>query len=213
MSTLVIIASISMTACSTPVEIEGEKTREEISKITKENEELKEEILKLQQNKQELEEELEEIEEEITKPDLVITENETLFNLYGANIDTYEREIINHVVIKDNLDLKDKLDILAQGMSRARFDGLGIEIVEIRNEDNKKIAVVDLTEVPNEKDTGWSSIYFQGSTGGIITSMSLEETFLQRDYDGEWIDGVEFLYQGEQVDFSHMESFWETIYR
>ncbi len=35
----------------------------------------------------------------------------------------------------------------------------------------------------------------QGSTGGKITTVSLEETILQREYNGNWIDGVEVFIQ------------------
>ncbi|NLM92507.1 MAG: hypothetical protein GX168_06160, partial [Bacteroidales bacterium] len=41
--------------------------------------------------------------------------------------------------------------------------------------------------------------YFQGSMGGMNTSIVLRESFLQPDYDGVWIDAVAFYYQGDPI--------------
>lgn len=42
--------------------------------------------------------------------------------------------------------------------------------------------------------------YFQGSYGGQHTAITLRETLLQPGYQGKWIDGIVFYYQGEPIE-------------
>ncbi|MDQ2087579.1 hypothetical protein RBH29_14195 [Herbivorax sp. ANBcel31] len=78
------------------------------------------------------------------------------------------------------------------------------------------MAVINLREY-DEKNTSirrsWKSHYFQGTTGGRETSVTLIETFLQRDYSGEWIDGVSFLYYDNEIEFFHVEGLSKIQYR
>ena len=54
----------------------------------------------------------------------------------------------------------------------------------------------------------WSSGYFQGSTGGNATVTKLIRTFLQEDFEGEWVDGVKFLYNNDDTNnFEHIGNF------
>ena len=61
---------------------------------------------------------------------------------------------------------------------------------------NKKIAIISLNEFPYKHRTSWKGIYFQGSCGGWSTQITLTKTFLQEDYAKDWIDGIEFYYEG-----------------
>ncbi|MCF7957450.1 MAG: hypothetical protein K9M57_03270 [Phycisphaerae bacterium] len=45
----------------------------------------------------------------------------------------------------------------------------------------------------------WFGGPFQGSAGGSATRYTLLETFLQPDYKGQWIDGIEFRYNGKKL--------------
>ena len=85
-----------------------------------------------------------------------------------------------------------------------------IDLVEIKEIGNKKVAIINLKENDDEL---WITTYFQGSSGGNITSTQLIETFLQRDYWGKWIDGVEFLYENSKIDFDHVEDLHDISYR
>jgi hypothetical protein len=46
-----------------------------------------------------------------------------------------------------------------------------------------------------------------------MTSIALSETFLQKEYSGTWIDGVQFLLDGETIDLEHVEGLSEIIYK
>jgi hypothetical protein len=48
-----------------------------------------------------------------------------------------------------------------------------------------------------------------------MTSESLIETLLQREYNGEWIDAVKFLYNDSPIDdhFQHAPDLMEINYR
>ncbi len=107
------------------------------------------------------------------------------------------------------------------GRFLALYRGLPIEVKEIMLVDGKKIAIVNLSEAQDFKESSpenykgftWCMMYFQGSCGGITTSKNLMESFLQRDFKGVWIDGVQFLYEGGRVEFEHVGVLYETQYR
>lgn len=86
-----------------------------------------------------------------------------------------------------------------------------INILRIEERNNKKIAIIDLREFIASDSTGylpsWRTIYFQGSTGGYFTTLTLTKSFLQKDYKGKWIDGIEFYYEGKQI----LEGEWDHI--
>lgn len=139
------------------------------------------------------------------------------FSVYTANSDTYEREKVKDVRLKKDAGLEEILEVLVKGLSDNVFKlpmtYEGIQIIF-----DQRIAVVNLHESPEDKsveypDISWRTGYFQGSTGGAVTSISLEETMLQKDYDGDWVDGVKFLYEGEPIEYEHVSGLLGTQYR
>lgn len=215
----IMVTSIAITGCGSPVKAENLDLSEEVSRVNQENQALKEEIQQLQQNNQELDEEIAKLdpsrlEKEEAEVEVEVEETaESAFNIYGANIDTYEKEVVKEITIDEDLELEEKLAILAEDLSQTQFAGLGIEVSKIEEQDGKKIATVNLTEVQDSEDVSWESVYFQGSTGGIVTTVALQETFLQPDYSEQWIDGVRFIYEGEEIIFDHVEPLGEVSYR
>lgn len=134
--------------------------------------------------------------------------------IYTANIDTYKREVGVYTSLPKGKALEEKMDYIAETLSRQYFYGLPIEIVKIEAVDGRSVVVVSLEETPENqgitditkfKGRSWAGTYFQGSAGGTITSTTLIETFLQKEYKGEWIDGVKFLYNGKEIGFEHVE--------
>lgn len=203
----VIATSIMVGGCSNSAEV-GEK----VTRVERENQELKDEAKQLQEKNQKLEEEIEKLEPKPVEEEKV-EDPVTAFDIYGADSNTYEKELISGVDIKDTLTLEEKLEVLAEELSKAQFQDLGIELDEIEDEDGKKIAVINLIEVSDEEEISWDRTYFQGSTGGIVTTVSLEETFLQKEYDGDWVDGVRFLYEGEKIMYDHVQPLGEISFR
>lgn len=205
---------LTITACSNPI---GEQSiNDEVSRITQENLELKQDIQKLQQNYQQLDEEMDEInpsrKDKIEKQEDPV-QGEPMLIIYSGDSDTYERVTFSKVPIADSMDLEKKLEILAENLSKMLFEGLGIEVAKLEDEDGQLIATVNLRENENQEGASWKSEYFQGSAGGAITSITLEETFLQREYDGEWVDGIRFVYEDPTLEFDHMEGLGQTVYR
>lgn len=150
-----------------------------------------------------------------------LRENEVL-PIYDGNVNSYSREIALYISFPKSLTLEEKLREICSKLSQYCFNGLPIELKEIKDIEGKSVAVINLRESPiNEEIAGpeemighsWATYYFQGSTGGVLTSVKLVETFLQRDYRGPWIDGVQFLYEGNQIDFEHVEGLREINYR
>lgn len=114
------------------------------------------------------------------------------------NPHTWEEEVHFYVRVPGDLPLKGKLDNLADQLSQLRFGGLPIEVKAIEMKDSRSIAIINLREDGRER-WGWKGGYFEGSSGGHSTSIELIHNFLQYDYDGEWIEGVWFYYEGKPV--------------
>lgn len=144
------------------------------------------------------------------------------FTLYSKDVNTDEEVVLGTLAIDETKTVDEKLDMLAQQLSKDAFNVLPIKLVEITEVDGKKIAVFNLEEQgknATESDyskyegTSWFNNHFQGSTGGNITKYTLNKTLLQADYTGEWVDGVKFLYKGEPIVFEHVESLGNINYR
>ncbi|ONI44084.1 hypothetical protein AN640_01165 [Candidatus Epulonipiscium fishelsonii] len=135
--------------------------------------------------------------------------NENLLKVYTIDASNMETKIVDKLFVQDNLE--DNLDFLANSLSKNVFENLDIEILGIENIDDKKIAYIDLQDEVNIPVT-WTT-FFQGSTGGKITTDSLKMTFLQPTYPYEWIDGISLTYEGAPIQGDHVEELASIIYR
>ncbi|WBW98888.1 hypothetical protein [Oceanirhabdus sp. W0125-5] len=138
--------------------------------------------------------------------------------LYNVDGNSMVKYVSSYCVMSKELELEEKLQELAHNLSLYIFEGLPISVKEIKNEGNKKIAYIDLKEKHEKIGNhypipSWASNKFQGTSGGEATITRLVSAFLQPDYEGEWIDGVKFLYEGKDVCFQHVQGLEETIYR
>jgi hypothetical protein len=134
--------------------------------------------------------------------------------IYGTNPHTDEELIQFYVPIPRQLSLLEKMQLLGNKLSILGFSNNPIRILKIENRKGKKIAVIELKE-GNDPNKTWLGLYFQGSTGGHSTTVTLMKTFLQGDYQGEWVDGIEFYYLGGRltsVGWDHL-LFDSTMYR
>ncbi|MCK8061565.1 MULTISPECIES: hypothetical protein [unclassified Fusibacter] len=139
-----------------------------------------------------------------------------LLAVYSGDIDSYEPVVLYYVQEETKLNTLDNLNLLAQILSTEQFNNLPITIVKI---DEENILHVDLSETPEENNPigtskTWQNFYFQGSTGGMITTITLMETFLQKSMDSDdWIDGVVFSYEGEYGYLSdHVEYLFDGVH-
>lgn len=196
---------------------------EENSKIKKENNFLNKNIEGLEITNEALDNIIEEqvtIISSIDNKDF--NEEFIILPIYTADEYSYDIETNYYITIAKNATLLEKLDIIAMKLSKYSFNGLPIDVIGIENIDGKQIAVVKLEEAeenigeidPSQlKGKTWKAHYFQGSTGGYVTSTILVESFLQRDLDEKWIDGVRFLYDEQNVGTDHVSSIFEINYR
>jgi len=180
--------------------------------LKNENANLSKEINSLKAKNQDLEKKVSDLTEKIKKYEEKNT-TEDIYPIYTANIDTYKKEIHSYVYIKKDEVMMNKISTLSKTLSEDFFNNLPIEVVNIEEKDGKSIAVINLkeskenqgvTDYSKLKGYTWATKYFQGSTGGTITSKTLIETTLQKEYTGEWIDGVKFLYNNKDIDFEHV---------
>lgn len=153
-----------------------------------------------------------------------VSDNKNYYGVYTADDFTMVKQTYLWVYIPWEKPIEEKLDILSNVLSQTLFDDLPIEVVKVEERDGKRIALINLMESDeNQKISGqalfmgksWAAGYFQGSTGGSITSISLIETFLQKQYNGDWIDGVRFLYNnGIEAGWSdHAPNLGKVNYR
>ena len=138
--------------------------------------------------------------------------------VYGPTEMADATEACFYVRVEADADVQTALDELATALSRFMFDGLVLS-VRIEEEFDDQIAVVSLEEEDAWRDAyaqfeealvagedpeipsvpgipSWRQDYFQGSTGGQLTSMTLRRTFMQEAVDEPWVDAVRFEYEG-----------------
>ena len=126
------------------------------------------------------------------------------FGRIGKTLPVVDR----YISIPPDLTLDEKVSLLLDSLSLISFNGLDIEALSLKQTpDGQTLLQVNLQE--NEAFTGPGSLpsyqswfgYFQGSTGGLHTSIILRETILQPEYagPGNWIDAVEFFYMGRPI--------------
>ncbi|MEE0931454.1 hypothetical protein [Clostridium sp. D43t1_170807_H7] len=142
--------------------------------------------------------------------------------LYSKDVNTDEQVIIGEVEVNEELSLEEKIEKLSEGLSEKAFDNLPIEFVKINNIEGKKVALFNLDELGNNatditfdkyEGINWINNYFAGSAGGSVTEYTLITTLLQRNYTGEWIDGIEFTYKNSKIEFDHVPALGEVSYR
>ncbi|HDR88948.1 MAG TPA: hypothetical protein ENN63_04880 [Bacteroidetes bacterium] len=110
------------------------------------------------------------------------------------------------IAVDSSLILEKKIRAMADSLSAYYFNGLSIELAGLDTiPEAGLVARIDLRE--KEEYSGPGSLpsyqswydFFQGSAGGTNTTITLRESFLQPGYEGSWINGVIFLYQGEPI--------------
>lgn len=146
------------------------------------------------------------------------------FKIYSKNINTDKEIIVEEFEFSDDINTIDnKLNVVARKLSDSMFKGLPIELIQIKEVEDKMIAIFNLKENEDNlvvsdwskySEPNWANNFFQGSAGGSWTCYTLQTTMLQPDYEGEWIDGVKFLYNGEEnIYFQHIEGLDKIKYR
>lgn len=132
-----------------------------------------------------------------------------MFPLYTMDVNDMQQEVGCYIAVPESSDLKTKLTAIAGKVSEFYFSSLPIKVTEI---DGQNIAHIDLQELGSGK-ISWAQTYFQGSTGGTITTTQLVQSFLQKDYKGDWIAGVQFTYKGKPIEFEHVPDLAGVIKR
>ncbi|MGD8628569.1 MAG: hypothetical protein PVH52_05770 [bacterium] len=151
--------------------------------------------------------------------------------LYWADPETLTARPDFLIPVPESLSLTEKLEVLARQLSRHKFGRLPIVVRELREQDGKRIASIDLRETDwnrhifkmwdslaavgerqradsvfrKRRRPTWRVVYFQGTCGGTQTTRTLIHTFLQEDYEGEWIDAAEFYYEGDPMSEDRFE--------
>jgi hypothetical protein len=168
---------------------------------------LKQQNETLQQENEQLKQKIQELEMKSEEPTEV---GERTFTIYTADNVTLELEVLTDITIVGEATVIETLQVIAKKLSEEVFYELPIEVLKVEQVDGKQIATINLEE-DETSEVKWNVNYFQGSTGATMTRLALVESFLQKEYDGEWIDGVLFLYENEPIVFDHL-SLDEIVY-
>ncbi|HSP47235.1 MAG TPA: hypothetical protein VLN47_04075 [Clostridiaceae bacterium] len=166
----------------------------------------------LEEEKTELSTELEALKGAGTEPEPGSNAAVEYYPIYAMDVDSTQRITVSFAGVERNRDLSGRLEEVSKALSVEVFEGLIVSLKEIKTIDGKEVATFNLKDVPGI-EKAWGETYFQGSTGGMATIMALTDTLLQKDYQGEWVDGVKFLYEDQAIEFEHVESLGETFYR
>lgn len=134
-----------------------------------------------------------------------------VFNVY--NVDVKDMEVKKETelrVARKDYDIKESLESILNTISEEKFEGLKIDIKSIVRENEKSIVNIDLRDIESKN---FKEDYFKGAERGRITESILIENVLQREFDGEWIDGVRFTYNGEKIKYNHVPLLEYVNYR
>lgn len=141
------------------------------------------------------------IEKDSNKPDY---EN---FKLYTLDVNDTDKILeYENISLDKNLSVNDKITELLLALEKDYFqdDKANIYLESI---DNNGIATINLVN-----EASWRP-HFQGSTGGQVSQKTIIETILQRDYTGDWINGVNVIIDGKKQEVFDHASFNATFYR
>lgn len=130
------------------------------------------------------------------------------FTIYTLDVNDTDKKIgFKDIELDKDDTVEEKFKELCVALEKEYFKDENAKIV-FKSIDENNIATIDLVN----KDA-WSQ-HFQGSTGGMISQGTIVETLLQRDYAGEWIDGLNVVVDGsnEEELFEHAP-FIEIFYR
>ena len=129
------------------------------------------------------------------------------FNIYGLDNDGREEVVRGQVQIPRTLTLNERVQMLADVVSRSQFDGRPILLYEMRETERGQLAIFALLNPPDVTDPrgpgSWWPM-FQGATRAHATELTLFGTMLQPHYQGPWIAGAAFV---------HSEGFGEHAQR
>ncbi|WP_315122143.1 hypothetical protein [uncultured Clostridium sp.] len=222
---VVTLFSLTIIGCSKskPTNAESDRLREEIEVLTERNANLQEAVNDSDKKYRSLETK---VKDQVSIIEMFKENKQNdkyeLLPAYTANVDTYKQEIGFYMVIPKDKTLIQKLNMIGGELSKYYFNDLPIEVVRIDEVKGKKVAVVNLKESKDNqgikdasmlKSPAWATEFLQGSAGGIITEDRLIGSFLQKEYKGEWIDGVKFLYNNDNVNFQHTPTLAEISYK
>lgn len=123
------------------------------------------------------------------------------------DIDSYDLK--THLYLEPTGDTLEDAKYIGEILSEYAFEDLEIHVEEFELDD-LELLKVDLREIGTLNEKGyydgvsWMNGYFQGSSGGMVTYMTLTSAFLQPELN-QWYDGVYFLYEGQENTFEHVE--------
>ena len=188
---------------------------EEVIALQKENETLKQTITTLEEQVEVLKEEneaLKEVQTPSEEEQVVQEAAKENYTIYTRDVNSWEITTLGEVQVDETLSLQEKVQVVADELSKECFDGLAIEVEEIKQIGDHEVAIINLKDDEQNRDASWMVKFFQGSTGAGITATSLEESLLQRESQYPWVDGIEVLYNGQPLISDHIE-FSNVIYR
>ena len=120
------------------------------------------------------------------------------FAVHGVDSNTYEHYVDFYLKVPEAGTVEERFRYFLNEFSRARYKGRKMELASIDTLDGKMIATINLADPPDVSYGPWYGS-FQGGTGGYVTTLTLIETILQRDYKGDWIDACTFTYNSKSL--------------
>ena len=118
----------------------------------------------------------------------------TIYNGYASLFVTHKIEVFS------DLSLKNKLQNIADSLSRIVFYNLPVKVVSIDTVENKTVATINLLDYDSrftdEKNryNGWKDMHLENPVYEKCTGESISYSFAQPKYKGQWIDGFKILY-------------------
>lgn len=139
------------------------------------------------------------------EPGSSVPPDTTLLPIWGSDEGAERNEVICYIPVLDSLPVDKKIEVVCQRLGQLVFGWGRVQLMRIDTVDGRSIAEIDL--VGDSIGEPWSRHYFQGSTGGGYTTITLRRAFLQDTYHGSWVNGVRFHLNGEPI-----QDVWDHIF-
>ncbi len=116
-------------------------------------------------------------------------DSQNVIVVYGLDDQNYEKlSILSYIIVPGRISNEDKLKILVNYLSKMYFDGLEINIKEVKLINEKKIIILDLTN-PEKGTRKWSD-FTNGTTQSYDFELKIICSILQIYNNPNWFDGV-----------------------
>lgn len=174
--------------------VDNKETKVDNKETKVNNKETNRVVKKETAKKQEKEQKVDKLNQKENKLETDINKNKQCsVKIYDVNAKN-NKFLWSTLEIDDNRSYESKIDFVLNMVHELWFYHAPYK-VSMKKYNGKNIAVINLIDKDVNAKNSWSK-FFQSSSIGSVNKTRLVDNLLQKQYKGNWVDGVEILYNG-----------------